>query len=385
MAGPVDQDHPGATVGRVTLGGLVEDRCNDLLAVGGDRAGQPLRLGLGADPAAALAAAALGAGGGDTDDIVGAAGGRLGVVDHPKGGHPLASLLLATGQPRPVGVGALGLGRLQGRLAQRLGTHRHALAVHRHHQHGGVGARLGHHGAVERVDVGGGHGQLLDLPLAHHLPAAATDRLGGLVERAAHRLQGRQPAQPVAVAQPGQPQGRIGRVDNALPPRAPGTPTHRHRPKDGGQRSAVAGLDRVADAAVSADHRCPVCAHRLLLADLAQVEVVLEQLPQQIPAAHLQQVLQLGVPQPRGRLGAQLHGQGSKRSPGRGERIGRIGGGAGWHRLFSGWSSKELTGANATINRRQPINSSTRTWSSGHGGQTGPLPARPASHAAPAA
>jgi hypothetical protein len=60
----------------------------------------------------------------------------------------------------------------------------------------------------------------------------------------------------------------------------------------------VAGLDRVADAAVGAGHRCPVCAHRLLLADLAQVEVVLQQLPQQLPAAQLQQLLQLGMPSP---------------------------------------------------------------------------------------
>jgi hypothetical protein len=181
VAGAVDQHHPGAAVGRIALFRLVERLGDDLLAALGDRAGQPLRLGLGADPAGALAAAALGGGGGDADDIVGAAGGRGGVVDHPQGGHPLASLLLATGQPRPVGVGALGLGRLHGRLPQRLGAHHHALAVHRQHQHGGVAARLGHHGTVERVDVcGGGHGQLLDPPLAHHLPAAATDRLGGL-------------------------------------------------------------------------------------------------------------------------------------------------------------------------------------------------------------
>jgi hypothetical protein len=56
VAGAVDQHHPGAAVGGVTLGGLVEDRLNDLLAWLGDRAGQPLRLGLGADPAAVLAA-----------------------------------------------------------------------------------------------------------------------------------------------------------------------------------------------------------------------------------------------------------------------------------------------------------------------------------------
>ena len=90
VAGAVDQHHPGAPVGRVALLRLVEDRLDDLLAVGGDRAGQPLRLRGGTGPAQALAAWALGGSGGDGDDIVGAAGGRLGVVDHPQGGHPLA-------------------------------------------------------------------------------------------------------------------------------------------------------------------------------------------------------------------------------------------------------------------------------------------------------
>src|SRR6266540_3613886 len=62
----------------------------------------------------------------------------------------------AAGQPGAIGARPFRLGRLPGRLAQRLGAHHHALAVHRQHQHGGVGARLGHHGAVERVDVGRG-------------------------------------------------------------------------------------------------------------------------------------------------------------------------------------------------------------------------------------
>src|SRR6266536_3134410 len=73
VAGTVDQHHPGAPVGRIPLLRLVEDRLDDLLAVGGDRAGQPLGLRVGTEPAAALAAAALGSGGGDTDDVVGAA------------------------------------------------------------------------------------------------------------------------------------------------------------------------------------------------------------------------------------------------------------------------------------------------------------------------
>src|SRR6266498_178024 len=146
---------------------------------------------------AALVAAALGGGGGDADDIVAAAGGRGGVVGHPQGGHPFACGFLAAGQPGAIRPRPFGLGRLQGRLPQRLGAHHHALAVHRQHQHGGVGARLGHHATGERVDVGrGGHGQQFDPPLAHHLPTAAGYRLGGLVERATHR----HPGQPAAAA-----------------------------------------------------------------------------------------------------------------------------------------------------------------------------------------
>src|SRR6266540_3252703 len=45
VAGAVDQHDPGAPVGRVTLGGLVEHGRDDLLAGGGDRAGQPLCRG----------------------------------------------------------------------------------------------------------------------------------------------------------------------------------------------------------------------------------------------------------------------------------------------------------------------------------------------------
>src|SRR6266511_3968957 len=77
MAGTVDQHHPGATVGRVALGG----------------------------------------GGGDGDDIVGAAGGRGGVVDHPQGGHPFACGLLAAGQPGAIRPWSFRLGGVPGRLA----------------------------------------------------------------------------------------------------------------------------------------------------------------------------------------------------------------------------------------------------------------------------
>ena len=154
---------------------------------------------------------------------------------------------------------------------------------------------------------------------------------------------GGQSPQPVAVAQPGQTQGRIGRVDACPALRAPGTPAHHDRPEDAGQQTLVAGLDRAAGDAVGAGHRRRPLAHRVFLAELAQVEVVLQQLPQQLPTPRLQQLLQLGMPQPGGPFGAQLHGQGSKHRSGSGKRIGGGFGGQGLHRRFfrCGWG--ELT------------------------------------------
>src|SRR6266511_4135821 len=154
---------------------------------------------------------------------------------------------------------------------------------------------------------------------------------------------GGQPPQPVAVAQPGQTQRRIGRVDVAAPSGTPGTPAHHHRPEDAGQQPLVAGLDRAAGDAVGAGHRCRPLADRPLLTEPTQLKVVLEQLPQQLPTPQLQQLLQLAMPQPGGPFGAQLHGQGSKHRSGSGKRIGGGFGGQGLHRRFfrCGWG--ELT------------------------------------------
>jgi hypothetical protein len=185
VAGAVDQHDPGAPVGGVTLLCLVEHLADHVLAGSGDRADKPFCGGdrpLAGLPSGTVTITTFGVEGDDrADDIVGPAGCRVGVVDDPQGRHPLTALLFAAGQPGPVAVDTLlGCG-FSGLGPQRLGTHHHALAVHAEHQHGVVGGWLGHHGLGERVDVGrGGHGQLLDPPLAHHLPAAATDRLGGL-------------------------------------------------------------------------------------------------------------------------------------------------------------------------------------------------------------
>ncbi len=150
----------------------------------------------------------------------------------------------------------------------------------------------------------------------------------------------------------------------------------------------MAGLDRAAGDTVRAGHRCRVRTHRIFLADLAQVEVVLEQLPQQVPAPRGQQVLQLGMPQPGGRFGAQLHGQSVEHTARSRERIGGGLGGNGMHRRFSIMVGGVDT-ANATATGRPPtyadfsasVPTSMQTRPDGCGGRTGPPPARPASHA----
>ncbi|HEX6451583.1 MAG TPA: hypothetical protein VF060_19225 [Trebonia sp.] len=118
MPGAVDWDHPGARVGGVAgLGlGLAEGGGDD---VAGDRAGQPLRLGVRAAPYLALVAATAGHG----DHVVRAAGGRDRVVDAGQGGHPLAARFLPRGQPGAEDAPALVLARggLAGGRPQSLG------------------------------------------------------------------------------------------------------------------------------------------------------------------------------------------------------------------------------------------------------------------------
>jgi len=75
-------------------------------------------------------------------------------------------------------------------------------------------------GGVERGDVPGGvHPGLLDLPLAHHRPAAAGDRGVRGLERAAYYLQDGQAGQGMGVPGRRQRQGGIGRVEVPAPGR----------------------------------------------------------------------------------------------------------------------------------------------------------------------
>src|SRR4029453_13194407 len=118
VAGGVDKHNPGRPGGGVALVGLVEARRDDLLAGGGDRAGQPLggRDRPGAPPPTARSS--IGPGRGDAHgrphDVVVSARSGGGVVDGAQRRHPLAALLLAASQPGLVATVALDLCGLAG-------------------------------------------------------------------------------------------------------------------------------------------------------------------------------------------------------------------------------------------------------------------------------
>jgi len=154
--------------------------------------------------------------------------------------------LFPADQPGPKRRGVAG-GGFAGGLAQRLGTHHDALAVHRDHQQGVGGARGRHALLVEGVDISRGRlHQCFGLPLAGHRAAPAPDRLTGGVERAAHGLGHRQPADPMAVSADRQAQAGIGGVDVGPSRGAQCAPAHGHRADHGGQHPVVAALDTAA-------------------------------------------------------------------------------------------------------------------------------------------
>jgi hypothetical protein len=225
-------------------------------------------------------------------DLAGGSGHRGGVVDAADLGEPLAVTLLAFGQAGGQLVAGGGLG---GRRPQRLGSHHHALAVTRQHQHvAGLAGRLGP-GGVEAVEVDrGALGELLDLPVAQPLPGGPLDRPGRLGERAARALHRRQPPQPMGVALCGQVQRPIGGVQVGVAAGTVGQALHAHVPEHRRQRARPPGLDTVARHLVGVQDP-----GQLRLPRGAEVHVVLEQLAHQIPAGGLEMVLQLPVGQPR--------------------------------------------------------------------------------------
>ena len=225
---------------------------------------------------------ALGVGGGQ--DVGGGARHRGEVVDRADLGHALAVALLAFGQAG----GQLAAGVcLAGGVAERLGPHDDALAVARQHQHVVVGAAGRLAAGVELADVAGGcRGEVLHLASAQPDPGGPADRLDRLVERPAGGLDGGL-AKPVGVLFLGQVQHRVGRVQVGGPGGAVGDACDAGLAEHCGQAPGVTGLG------VGVPH--PGCVGHLgqpLFPLGTHVQVVLQELPQQLPAVGLELLLQ---------------------------------------------------------------------------------------------
>jgi hypothetical protein len=150
---------------------------------------------------------------------------------------------------------------------------------------------------VEGVDVsGGGHGQLLDLPFGGHFAAALGQRLPGGLEGAARRLGRRPLGQGVGVQPVGQVQGRVSGIKVASSLGPPGAAGHPHPAQHRGQVTGVARLDPAMTDPVGVDDRGDArLGEGVLLACRAQVQVVLEQQPQHLPALRGQVLLELAT------------------------------------------------------------------------------------------
>jgi hypothetical protein len=173
------------------------------------------------------------------------------------------------------------------------GAHDHALAVVGQHQqipgHAQMPGSLG----VELVEVDRSTlGELFDLPVAQPLSADPGDRLGGLGKGAPSAVAGGEQPQSVRVLLGSKVQDAVSEVQAGVPGLAVGGALHGDRPEHRAQRAATAGLGVSA-----ADSVGP---HHLLQPGLAlrtQVQMVLGQLPQQLPTLGLQPRLQLPMGQ----------------------------------------------------------------------------------------
>ena len=162
---------------------------------------------------------------------------------------------------------------------------------------------------------GAAAGQLLQLPFPDRHAGRAGDRGARRLDRAARRLDRGELPHPVRVLFLRQVQLRVQRV-HVRPARHPvRDPRHRDLPELRHQRPGTAPFRARAHNAVRPGHVIPP-----FLAGSRQVQPVLEQPPQQLPAPHLQLVLQLAVLQPRRILRRQPLSQLREALPGLRER-----------------------------------------------------------------
>lgn len=279
VAGPVDQHHPVAQMVPVPGLGLVERGRDHVLGRMNEGGGEPLVVCLRPGTRRSQRATSLGR----SDHIMGPARSGIDVKDAGQSDHSFAVWLLARSQPGAQSA-PVPLVCLERRGPKGLGTHHDALAVDLKDERGGGCRRERDLVLVEGVDVGcRGDDELLGLPLAQHFPAAAVDRLFGLVVGAAHGFVDGEATQAVGVQVRGQRELRVGRVHAGLALAPPGAPRHGDRAEHAGQQAGVTHLAMRAGLPVrTTDH--PVFCLLNLLPLLPQIEVALEEQPQQLTA-----------------------------------------------------------------------------------------------------
>jgi len=148
---------------------------------------------------------------------------------------------------------------------------------------------------VEAGHVGGrGQRERLELALTDTDPARPLNRLSGLFERPARRLDRGQAPQPMGIMLArGQVQHRIRRVEVGHTSCAVGDPGHPDPPEHGGQLAMVTLLHPSAHHAINAgDTLDPP-----LLTSGPQIQVVLRQAAHQLPGTLGEQILQLRMRQ----------------------------------------------------------------------------------------
>ncbi len=118
---------------------------------------------------------------------------------------------------------------------------------------------------------------LFQSAVAEHVPAAALDRIVGLVERAADRFGDSESPQAGRVPARGQRQRMVGGMDVAGARTAVGDPGDADQPEHGGQPPLVAGFSPWPNPALGADRDRARAGPDLLLLPLGtKVQVVLQ-------------------------------------------------------------------------------------------------------------
>lgn len=206
----------------------------------------------------------------------------------------------------------------------------------------GAGRRSGRCSGPGQLAPGAADGrQLFGLTFVHRGSGASFDRLDSVVERSSSRLDRGQATQAVRVALFGQIQHGVSDVQVRRSAMPIGEAFDGHISEDGGQGSAMSGLDAAVADTVDVDHRDS------FLSAGAQVEVVLEQSTKQLSAATVEIGLQLGVGARTGLGALQPADDVGETRPGPAERAGVGGsdGPGGAHRRRRRWARRSRRAA----------------------------------------